>query len=65
MRTWGSTPCSQQIAQADGGRIEVTSAAGKGSTFVVKLPLQPDVNTRPGTSDRGAAASDSSDRVQA
>ena len=38
---------SQQIVQAHGGRIEVASTAGKGCTFMVKLPLQADTDTQP------------------
>ena len=33
---------ARQVVEAHGGSIQVSSAKGKGSTFVVELPLQPD-----------------------
>jgi len=37
---------SQKLAQANGGRIDVPSEAGKGSTFTVYLPVHPKSETK-------------------
>jgi signal transduction histidine kinase len=32
---------AQKLAEAHGGRIDVTSAEGKGATFTLRLPTRP------------------------
>jgi signal transduction histidine kinase len=34
-------PAVRRIARAHGGRVEVSSSPGKGSTFTIRLPLNP------------------------
>jgi len=34
-------PAVRRIARAHGGRVEVSSSLGKGSTFTIRLPLNP------------------------
>ncbi|HEX2253425.1 MAG TPA: ATP-binding protein [Thermoanaerobaculia bacterium] len=46
----------KHIAQAHGGRVEVESRVGRGTTLRVHLPLEPGVTRRPAASPAGAAA---------
>ncbi|MCM2324603.1 MAG: ATP-binding protein, partial [Oligoflexia bacterium] len=38
---------SRQIVEGQGGRIELRSTPGEGSTFIVKLPIDPQLPARP------------------
>lgn len=40
-------PAVRRIARAHGGRVEVSSSPGKGSTFTIRLPLNPVISNFP------------------